>query len=88
MYLGVYHGPECEWTPGKGWVSRRSWDTVLVLETEYEGAELPVVPSSRGIVTVWVRQLRGPAVFREGGGTYLLYAVAGEQGIAIARVKG
>ncbi len=60
----------------------------MVLETEYEGAELPAAPSSRGIVTEKERQLRDPAIFREGDETYLLYAVAGEQGIAIARVVG
>ena len=32
------------------------------------------------------RQLRDPAIFEEDGQTYLLYAVAGEQGLAIARL--
>ena len=71
------------------WCEWKASEPVLVLEpeTEYEGAELPAAPSSRGIVTEKVRQLRDPAIFREGGETYLLYAVAGEQGIAIARVE-
>jgi hypothetical protein len=30
--------------------------------------------------------LRDPAIFREDGCTYLLYAVAGERGIAIAEL--
>ena len=34
-----------------------------------------------------VRQLRDPAIFRENGQTYLLYSVAGEQGIALARLQ-
>ena len=33
-----------------------------------------------------VNQLRDPAVYEEGNDVYLLYAVAGESGIAIARV--
>jgi hypothetical protein len=33
-----------------------------------------------------VNQLRDPAIFEENGRVYLLYAVAGESGIAIAEV--
>jgi hypothetical protein len=33
-----------------------------------------------------VNQLRDPALFEENGVVYLLYAVAGESGIALARV--
>jgi hypothetical protein len=33
-----------------------------------------------------VNQLRDPAIFEEDGRTYLLYAVAGESGIAIAEL--
>ena len=33
-----------------------------------------------------MNQLRDPAVYVEDGRTYLLYAVAGESGIAIAEV--
>ena len=74
---------------GEDWLGWRASEPVMVLEPEtvYEGTELPAAPSSRGIVTEKVRQLRDPAIFREGGETYLLYAVAGEQGIAIARVE-
>ncbi len=35
-----------------------------------------------------VRQLRDPAIFRDGDEAYLLYAVAGEQGIGVALVGG
>jgi hypothetical protein len=58
--------------------------TALIPETEYEGIHLEVSPSQRGAIHVPVRQLRDPAIFEENDGTYLLYAVAGEQGIAIA----
>jgi len=34
-----------------------------------------------------VRQLRDPGIYRENGKTYLLYSVAGENGIAIAELK-
>jgi hypothetical protein len=33
-----------------------------------------------------VNQLRDPALFEEDGQVYLLYSVAGERGIALARV--
>ena len=72
------------------WSRWKSSEPVPVLEpkTEYEGAELPAAPSSRGLVMEKVRQLRDPAIFKEGNDTYLLYSVAGEQGIAIARLEG
>ncbi len=37
-------------------------------------------------VTEPVRQLRDPAIFRENGRTHLLYTVAGERGIAVAKL--
>jgi hypothetical protein len=72
-------------------VRRRSTDleNVVVLEPElpYEGGDLPRQPSKRGLVMEPVCQLRDPAIFHEDGRTYLLYAVAGEHGIAIAEIK-
>jgi len=61
---------------------------VVVLEPElaYEGAGLPRAPSVRGLAAEPVCQLRDPAIFREGGRTYLLYSVSGERGIAIAEI--
>ena len=60
---------------------------VLRPETKWEGADLPVRRSERGPVDVPVAQLRDPAVFEdEDGRAYLLYSVAGERGIAIARL--
>lgn len=59
--------------------------TVLEPETEYEGADLPLQTSVIGLVLERVRQLRDPAIFQDGGSTYLLYSVAGEYGIAIAK---
>jgi len=71
------------------WLSWREGPAEPVLEPErgYEGVDLPLVPSIRGEITQRARQLRDPAVYREGGRTYLLYTVAGESGIAIAELS-
>jgi hypothetical protein len=68
------------------WQSWEALEPIVVLEPELpcEGGDLPHVPSVRGLATEPVCQLRDPAIFREHGCTYLLYAVAGESGIAIA----
>jgi hypothetical protein len=55
-------------------------------ERVWEGADAPVAPSVRSTAYGHVNQLRDPAVYEENGRTYLLYAVAGESGIAIAEV--
>lgn len=59
---------------------------LLRAEWDYEGADLPVEPSRRGHIDERVNQLRDPAIFQEDGRTYLLYAVAGESGIAMAKI--
>ncbi len=70
------------------WLHWQASAPVVVLEPElpYEGGDLPRVPSARGLVHEPVCQLRDPAIFCEDGRTYLLYAVAGEHGIAIAEI--
>lgn len=60
--------------------------TVLKSEREYEGANQPPVASRRGSVHEPSHQLRDPCIFEEDGRTWLLYAVAGEWGIAIAEI--
>jgi hypothetical protein len=60
--------------------------TVLKPELEYEGSDLPIEPSVRGWAPERVRQLHDPAIFRDNDETYLLYSVAGEYGLAIARL--
>lgn len=62
-------------------------EVVLEPETDYEGAGLPLEESTYGAAKGPVRQLRDPAVFEDEGKRYLLYSVAGEQGIAIARLR-
>jgi hypothetical protein len=69
----------------------RSWkasepEDVLSPEEPWEGADLPPDPSVRGFAPGRLRQLRDPGIFEENGRTYLLYAVAGESGIAIAEL--
>jgi hypothetical protein len=59
---------------------------ILAPEEPWEGALEPRVPSERGKVMGPVNQLRDPCVFEEDENTYLLYSVAGEHGIAIARL--
>jgi hypothetical protein len=62
--------------------------TVLEPETDWEGAYLPLEASVRGPVDRPARQLRDPFLFREDGNHWLFYAVAGESGIAVARLLG
>ena len=59
---------------------------VLRPERPWEGADLPAEPSIRSVAYEPVNQLRDPAIFEEDGRVFLLYAVAGESGIAIAEV--
>ncbi len=57
---------------------------VLKPEMDWEGANLPLEPSQRGMIVPPVNGVRDPAVFEDGEDIYLLYSVAGERGIAIA----
>ena len=54
---------------------------------DWEGADLPAEASRYGAVMQRVNQLRDPAVFSENGRHFLLYAYAGEQGIAIGELQ-
>ena len=62
------------------------WYASAIRERDYEGANLPLRASQRGIAMQPMRELRDPAVFEDDGKTYLLYSVAGEHGIAIAQL--
>jgi hypothetical protein len=75
---------------GDDWLKWTASEPHLVIEPEesYEGAALPLRPSVRGLAPEPVRELRDPEIFEEDGQVYLLYSVAGEQGIAIARLSG
>ncbi len=73
---------------GGDWMGWSETDPVEVLrpERDWEGADAPLEPSVRSTAYGQVNQLRDPAIFEEDGRVYLLYAVAGESGIAIAEV--
>jgi hypothetical protein len=53
----------------------------------WEGADLPPNASQYGGIMQRVNQLRDPAIYQEDGRIYLLYATAGEQGIAIGELS-
>ena len=59
---------------------------VLRPDREWEDAKEPLKPSIRSVAYGPVNQLRDPAIYGEDGRVFLLYAVAGESGIAIAEV--
>ena len=71
------------------WTAWRESQPVSVLEpeTDYEGGDLPLEPSQRGAINEPVRQLRDPGIFTEDSQAYLLYAVAGERGLGLARLS-
>ncbi len=56
-------------------------------QKSWEGAEIMPQVSRYGGCMERVNQLRDPAIFEEAGKIYLLYSVAGEQGIAIGELK-
>ena len=71
------------------WMTWEASEPIVVLEPEedWEGASLPFGASERGGVFEPVNQLRDPGIFEENGQTYLIYSVAGEQGLAIAELS-
>ncbi len=71
--------------PWKQWRASRS-QVLLEPEMDYEGAGLPRNPSTDGGAWERLNQLRDPAIFCENGQLYLLYSIAGESGIALAKL--
>jgi hypothetical protein len=71
------------------WFNWRNSAPRLMLqpETEYEGVDLATTQSRRGPSHKRMRQLRDPAIFEEDGHTYLVYAIAGEGGLALAELE-
>ena len=71
------------------WINWKESSPVEILRPEFswEGADAPLAPSVRSTAYGHVNQLRDPAVYVENGRIYLLYAVAGESGIAIAQLN-
>jgi hypothetical protein len=52
----------------------------------WEGSRQPLIPSRYGESKQPANQLRDPAIYAENNRIYLLYAIAGEQGIAIGEL--
>jgi hypothetical protein len=71
------------------WLNWRASAPVTVLNPDlaYEGADRPLEVSKPDEAPGRVRQLRDPAIFREGGKAYLVYSIAGESGLAIAELR-
>ncbi len=71
------------------WENWHATESIEILRPEhpYEGADAPLEPSIRSVAYGHVNQVRDPAIFEENNHIYLLYAVAGESGIAIAEVE-
>jgi hypothetical protein len=70
------------------WMDWKESSPVEILRPEFswEGADAPLTSSVRSTAYGHVNQLRDPAVYVENEIIYLLYAVAGESGIAIAQL--
>jgi hypothetical protein len=79
----------CSLDPTEDWMEWKPSESKTLIEPEfdYEGVHLPLEPSDRGLAVKPVRQLRDPAVFEDAGKRYILYTVAGEQGIAMALLE-
>jgi len=81
VYSLVKLGPDwTQWKPGPA-------VDCLAPEKDWEGGNLPLTAGRIGAVDKPIRALRDPAIFEDGGTVYLLYAIAGESGIAIAEVS-
>jgi len=71
--------------------TRKEWRDWKIIDTQeihrpttsWEGAQYPLGRSEYGAAGKPENQLRDPAVFEEDGQFYLLYSIAGEQGIAL-----
>jgi hypothetical protein len=70
------------------WTNWKASPSVEVLRPQaaYECPDLPNMPSAAGEIEGKAQQLRDPAIFEEGGKTYLFYSICGEQGLAIAEL--
>ncbi|NET40152.1 MAG: glycoside hydrolase family 32 protein, partial [Cyanothece sp. SIO1E1] len=70
------------------WTHWKAGEPIEVLrpEKDYEGVDHPNAPSKKG-GGIGLQQLRDPGIFEEDGKLYLLYSVAGEEGIAIAELE-
>ena len=72
-----------------------NWDVIhmekiLKPELKYEGSEYPIIPSMPGSSTLryggGVNEVRDPYIYVENKNIYLLYTLAGELGIGLAKI--
>jgi hypothetical protein len=68
------------------WKARGTYE-VLQSATAAEGADLPLAYSTGGISRTHVHELRDPAAYREGFDAWLLFSIAGEHGIGLAKLR-
>jgi len=70
------------------WTEWRLGNPVEVLrpEEDWEGADLPVLPSRASIAKAPGNELRDPGILDYGGRRYLYYACRGERGIGVAEL--
>jgi hypothetical protein len=61
--------------------------SLLKPQKTWEGAKHPVRPSQPGLAKGPVNELRDPALFAEGETMFLIYSIAGESGLAIAKTN-
>ena len=81
VYSQVKLGPDwTQWKPAPA-------AECLAPEKDWEGANLPLTAGKIGAVDKPIRALRDPALFEDSGKVYLLYAIAGESGLAISEVS-
>lgn len=71
--------------PPETWRAQGTFE-VLRPGTPAEGADLPLAYSNGGISRTLVNELRDPTVFREGAHAWLIYSIAGEHGLGLARL--
>ena len=71
--------------PWTSWLVKND-HALLKPATLYEGVTYSIAASVSGIATN-VHQLRDPAIYEEGGRTWLVYSVAGESGLGLAELN-
>jgi hypothetical protein len=59
---------------------------ILSPDADFEGGDMPAVPSQEGKIMEFQRALRDPHLFRDDGTTYLVYSYGGEAGLALAEI--